>query len=247
VSSLGGLGDSFYEYILKIWHMTGKQVNGYRRMYDQAIDPVMRKMLYHAGGLTFLVELHAGRQSNKMEHLACFAGGMFALGAVNQNQMDLAKGITESCHEMYKRSPTGLSPEAVYIAPDGTISPVSSYYILRPETMEGFFYLWRTTHDPKYRDWGWEAFSAIQKYCRVEAGFSGVRDVTNTEHNNYDDLQQTFLLAETFKYLYLLFSDDDVVSLDKYVFNTEAHPLPIFSDVNSWSAEWFDMFPPPTK
>jgi mannosyl-oligosaccharide alpha-1,2-mannosidase len=27
--------------------------------------------------------------------------------------------------------------------------------------------------------------------------------------------------------LYLLFSEDDVVPLDKWVFNTEAHPLPI--------------------
>lgn len=32
-------------------------------------------------------------------------------------------------------------------------------------------------------------------------------------------------MAETLKYLYLLFSEDDVISLDKFVFNTEAHPL----------------------
>ena len=30
-----------------------------------------------------------------------------------------------------------------------------------------------------------------------------------------------------FQYLYLLFSDDDLVSLDQGVFNTEAHPLPV--------------------
>ncbi len=30
-----------------------------------------------------------------------------------------------------------------------------------------------------------------------------------------------------FQYLYLLFSSDDLISLDKWVFNTEAHPLPI--------------------
>jgi hypothetical protein len=34
-----------------------------------------------------------------------------------------------------------------------------------------------------------------------------------------------FFIAETLKYLYLIFSDDDILSLDKYVFNTEAHPL----------------------
>ena len=29
------------------------------------------------------------------------------------------------------------------------------------------------------------------------------------------------------QYLYLLFSDDELISLDQWVFNTEAHPLPI--------------------
>ena len=29
-------------------------------------------------------------------------------------------------------------------------------YLLRPETVESYFYLWRVTHDQKYRDWGWE-------------------------------------------------------------------------------------------
>jgi len=42
-----------------------------------------------------------------------------------------------------------------------------------------------------------------------------------------DDVQQSFFLAETLKYLYLLFSDDNLVSLDEWVFNTEAHPLPV--------------------
>jgi hypothetical protein len=40
---------------------------------------------------------------------------------------------------------------------------------------------------------------------------------------------ESFWLAETLKYFYLLFVDDpDVIPLDKYVFNTEAHPPPIW-------------------
>lgn len=31
-----------------------------------------------------------------------------------------------------------------------------SYYILRPEVVESYMYLWRQTHDPIYREWGWE-------------------------------------------------------------------------------------------
>ena len=47
---------------------------------------------------------------------------------------------------------------------------------------------------------------------------------------------ETFFLGETLKYLYLLFTDQTeggenglVIPLDKDVFNTEAHPLPIFT------------------
>ena len=34
---------------------------------------------------------------------------------------------------------------------------LSRYYILRPETFESYFIMWRLTKDPKYREWGWEA------------------------------------------------------------------------------------------
>ena len=36
------------------------------------------------------------------------------------------------------------------------------YYILRPETIESYFVMWRLTHDQKYRDWGWEAVQVRQ-------------------------------------------------------------------------------------
>ncbi len=40
-----------------------------------------------------------------------------------------------------------------------------------------------------------------------------------------DDKMESFVLAETMKYLFLLFDVDYPVPLDKYVLNTEAHPL----------------------
>lgn len=67
---------------------------------------------------------------------------------------------------------------------------------------------------------------AIEKMCRTDAGYSGIRDVYS-ERPSQDDVQQSFFLAETLKYLYLTFSSDNVVPLQRWVFNTEAHPLPI--------------------
>mmetsp|Transcript_646 Transcript_646/g.1913 ORF Transcript_646/g.1913 Transcript_646/m.1913 type:complete len:100 (+) Transcript_646:806-1105(+) len=99
--------------------------------------------------------------------------------------------------------------------------------MLRPEAVESLMILYRVTGKNKYREWGWEIFQAIEKHCKVEAGYSGVRDVTQ-EPAELDNKMQSWFLAETLKYLYLLFSPTDVVSLDEWVFNTEAHPLMIW-------------------
>jgi mannosyl-oligosaccharide alpha-1,2-mannosidase len=201
----------------------------------------------------FLVELSGGNKGNRMEHLTCFAGGMFSLGAhlqaVSQEttprHMEIAKKLAQTCFNMYKSTSTGLSPESVSFDQNGgSLWPNAPYYILRPEAVESFFVLWRTTHDPIYREWGWKVFEAIEKNCRVPGGYTGLRDANRpSDESNYDDLQQTFLLAETFKYLFLLFSDDDVISLDNYVFNTEAHPLSVFGDFDQWSPAFTDLFP----
>ena len=65
-------------------------------------------------------------------------------------------------------------------------------------------------------------FSSVQ----VEHGYAGLRDVRKAPPK-HDDTQQSYFLAETLKYLYLMFSDPDTMSLDEWVFNTEAHPLRI--------------------
>lgn len=74
------------------------------------------------------------------------------------------------------------------------------YYILRPETFESYFILWRLTHDQKYRDWGWDAVQAIERYCRSPGGFSGIKNVY-LEDPQKDDVQQSFFIAEVLKVL----------------------------------------------
>ena len=90
------------------------------------------------------------------------------------------------------------------------------------QVIESYFYMWRITKDQKYRDWAWDAAMAIEKYCRTSYGYSGVKNVYESMPN-HDDVQQSFFFAETLKYLFLIFSDDDLLPFDKYVLNTEAH------------------------
>ncbi|XP_052390776.1 mannosyl-oligosaccharide 1,2-alpha-mannosidase IA-like [Carassius gibelio] len=234
--SVGGLGDSFYEYLLKAWLMSDKTDEEGKKLYYDALQAVEKNLIRKSsGGLTYIAEWKGGLLEHKMGHLTCFAGGMIALGADGApddktgHQMELAAEIARTCHESYSRTSMKLGPEAFRF--DGGVEAIATrqnekYFILRPEVIETYMYMWRFTHDPKYRQWGWEAVQALEKYCRVEGGYSGVRDVYASTPN-HDDVQQSFYLAETLKYLYLLFSDDDHLSFEHWVFNTEAHPLPV--------------------
>ncbi|XP_074660348.1 mannosyl-oligosaccharide 1,2-alpha-mannosidase IA-like [Tubulanus polymorphus] len=232
--SIGALGDSFYEYLLKTWIQSGKQDKEAREMYDAAVQGIESKLLHTSrGGLRYLAEQKSGRVEHKMDHLACFAGGMFALGAQGSSNpekyMNMGRDITNTCHESYIKTETHLGPEAFNFNANSEAVATrgnQKYYILRPETVEAYYYMYRLTKDKKYQDWGWDVVQALEKHCRTDVGYSGIRDVYNP-HPPKDDVQQSFFLAETLKYLYLLFSEDDLLPLTHWVFNTEAHPLPV--------------------
>lgn len=79
------------------------------------------------------------------------------------------------------------------------------------------------------REWGYDLFMNIEKYCKTAYGYGEYPDVTqNTLHP--DDKMESFFPAETLKYLYLLFKSSPAIDFDKVVFNTECHPLKVFSD-----------------
>ena len=75
------MGDSFYEYLLKMWLFTGKRVEQYKRMYLEAVTGMRRELIFSEGGFTFLAESNNRKVIKKMDHLVCFVPGMLALGA----------------------------------------------------------------------------------------------------------------------------------------------------------------------
>ncbi|KAG2490849.1 hypothetical protein HYH03_010767 [Edaphochlamys debaryana] len=109
------------------------------------------------------------------------------------------------------------------------MQPRSNENFLRPEVAEALFYLWRATGDPIYREWGWNMFRAYERFCRVDSGGYQVLSNVNSVPPGPGNKMESFWMAETMKYFYLLFSDDPLeVPLDEFVFNTEAHPLAIW-------------------
>ncbi|KAJ9465808.1 Mannosyl-oligosaccharide 1 [Diplonema papillatum] len=243
--TLGALGDSYYEYLLKQHLLTGKVERGYRVQYEKALAAILKKLVKKSNpsGQTYLAEFKRGGIYNKMDHLSCFAAGMFTLGALELGDpvvkngasvdevMDTAEGLAETCYKMYKSQPTGLAPELVMFTggDDMSNSPNAMYNVLRPETVESFMYLYRATKKQKYRDWGWEIFRSFLRWSKVKTGgFTGLRDV-GVVPPKMDDVQQSFWMAETLKYLYLLFASDEDPGVDfsEWVLNTEGHPLKI--------------------
>ena len=68
----------------------------------------------------------------------------------------------------FTRFTTNIPPSST--ARDFVINPADGHNLLRPETIESLFILYRITGKEQYRTWGWQIFLAFEKYCKVESG-----------------------------------------------------------------------------
>ncbi|KAK8506780.1 hypothetical protein V6N12_002224 [Hibiscus sabdariffa] len=231
--TFGAMGDSFYEYLLKAWIQGNKtsSLKLYRDMWEtsmKGLQSLIRRST--PSSFAYICEKNGDSLTDKMDELACFAPGMLALGSSGYGPdeakkiLSLAEELAWTCYNFYQSTPTKLAGENYFFHPGQDMSVGTSWNILRPETVESLFYLWRLTGNKTYQEWGWNIFQAFEKNSRIESGYVGLKDV-NTGIK--DNMMQSFFLAETLKYLYLLFSPPTVIPLNEWVFNTEAHPLRI--------------------
>ncbi|KAH9285847.1 Endoplasmic reticulum mannosyl-oligosaccharide 1,2-alpha-mannosidase [Echinococcus granulosus] len=238
--TLGARGDSYYEYLLKVWVQTGKVSEWLRNEYITAVGGVKERLIRQSvpNGLIFVGELHASEFSTKMDHLVCFLPATLAYGYLHgmpEEHLHLAESLMETCFHLYKDTQTGLSAELVYFnlanfdRPDFYIKRSDAFNLLRPETVESLFYLYRITKNPKYQEWGLAIFRAFNASCRITpAGFAPIQDVQSSVPHHRDKME-SFWTAETLKYLLLLFDEQLAAKFDltEWVFNTEAHPFPL--------------------
>ena len=195
--------------------------------------------------------------------------------ARDAGHLDVAVELARTCIAMYTRVPAGLAPEIAHFPASGLraggaggervhafgdmlVKAKDAHNLLRPETVESLFVLWRVTRSDEWRDAGWKMWRAWERHARVDTGgYVGLDSVVDLELNvkssafswrDVDgddatrrrrrartrrelkrvDKMDSFWLSETVKYLFLLFTDDPtVVPLECFVFNTEAHPLPV--------------------
>jgi len=233
--TVGASADSFYEYQLKVWLQSNKTDEQARLWYDESVSGIVDYllMLSEPSKNLYVAQFTPSQnQSQVMDHLSCFLPGMLALGAHGEHQardLYIASELMKTCFDMYSCTATGLAPESIRFKPGMDFLIENPRYMLRPETMESLFILYRKTKNPRYRNWGWRIFERLIMHCKTNTGFSGLRDVTMVPPSK-DDHMNGFFFSETMKYLYLLMSDDELIDLNKFVFNTEAHPLTIFAN-----------------
>jgi hypothetical protein len=243
--TLGAPADSYFEYLIKLWVQGGRQETRYWELFAQIADSVVDVFSYTSElGDVVVRDLYPDANggikfASRQDHFTCFLPGalILALDGINTSTAagkarrssweTLASQLTETCYKMYSKSPSGLAGEFIRLGP-GDAWRQNGAYKLRPEAVEAMFYMYRHTGDERYREWAWEIFESMRRWCvGPESGaFAPLKNARSRRPVRDDDGQASFLIAETFKYLYLLFGDDaDELPLDKWVFNTEAHPL----------------------
>ncbi|KAK8000300.1 glycoside hydrolase family 47 protein [Apiospora arundinis] len=260
---LGGLADSLYEYLPKMFAMVGGLEPMYEKMYRDSMDAVTKHLLFRPmtpdqDDILFTGTVYVSSQDGpeleaEGQHLGCFVGGMFALGGKLFNipeHLKYAEKIARGCAWAYNAFPSGIMPETFTLYPCPSLEPcpweedlwiatgdkrfpkgfknvMDPKYILRPEAIESLFFMYRMTGNVEYQEMAWRMFQSIRKATETKLAFSAIADATlpKGQKTVKQDSMESFWTSETLKYFYLIFSPPDLIDLDKYVLNTEAHPF----------------------
>jgi len=230
-SGIGSGVDSYFEYLVKgavllnrpellhMFHDNWKAITKYLKRDDWYVWVSMNK-----GQVTLPV----------FQSLEAFWPGVLSMvGETNS-----AARTFHNYHSVWRQY--GFMPE-IYNIPNGEAAVNKEAYPLRPEHVESAVYLWRATGDPFYLMAGEDMLRSIKHSARTDCGYATIKNVRD---HRKEDRMESFFLAETLKYLYLLFDPDNFIHNDGrsgkiittpngeclidaggYIFNTEAHPM----------------------
>jgi predicted alpha-1,2-mannosidase len=213
-SHVSGMIDSYYEYLLKAWLLFDD--GDFAEMWRTSVPAVHRYLAdEHEGQLWYgHADMWSGRRtSTQFGALDAFLPAVLALAGDTVR----AARLMNSVFDMW--TAFDIEPEQFdYVTRDIVYPP----YFLRPEALESAYYLHRLTGDPQYLRVGKVMFESIVAHTQYEVGFTALDDVVTKVRA---DAMESFFLAETLKYAFLLFADSNVVDVKDAVFNTEAHPI----------------------
>ncbi|KAJ5536746.1 mannosyl-oligosaccharide alpha-1-2-mannosidase 1B [Penicillium frequentans] len=248
--------DSFIEYLIKtyVYDRDDSLASNMKDFWITTAESSIENIALHPYNqpqITFLSQLDVnGSIMWTMDDYACFAGGNLLLGGKYLDRPDITElgvKVADSCHLWYNQTLTGLGPSSIgwYNASNQPYdssynnatyrAEASKYgyfiedpsYRSYPEPLESIFYAYRVTGDKRWQDYNWEIFNALNTTRSKSVPYAEITDVNEPYGGTLVNYVSSFYFAEVLKYLYLSFAEPDVVSLDKYVFNTECHPFTI--------------------
>lgn len=213
-SMVGAYADSFFEYLYKGYLLFGDPE--LKQMWDQCLPPIMEHLAIEQNGKLWFgkADMNSGEFLNAKVTLwdAYFP----ALLGLSDN-LDKAKSAWKSWNYLWNKN--GLVPR-VYDFQNDTI--LEANYHLNPEVIESAYYLSKLTQDPDYTKALKGYYQDLKDNCRNNVAYHSVKSVISKEA---DDELSTFFFAETMKYFYLAFTDDENLDFSNFVFSTEAHPF----------------------
>mmetsp|Transcript_38000 Transcript_38000/g.50045 ORF Transcript_38000/g.50045 Transcript_38000/m.50045 type:complete len:1155 (-) Transcript_38000:35-3499(-) len=212
LSGIGSNSDSFYEYLIKMYCMFGDEE--YYQMFLTTYGAIER---YNRVGDWYNdVDMNTGAvRRRRFENLMAFWPGMQLLvGDINP--------ATKTLNAMYKvwRNHGFIPEQFDFVKWELVMGGTSHTYPLRPELIESTMLMYEATKDKSWL-WAGRDFLDSLEYARVDCGFATV----NVDTLGLQDAMPSFFLAETAKYLYLLFDRDNFIHQQPYIFSTEAHPF----------------------
>ena len=213
-SHISGGIDSYYEYLLKSWLLFNDK--DCQKMWKTSVQAIHKYLADHTkNGLWYAqVDMNTGKKiSTHFGALDAFFPAVLA----RAGQVESARKLEDSAYKMW--TTFGIEPEEIDYS---TMKISSPGYPLRPEVIESAYYLLFYTKDTRYTEMGSTFLLSLVRFCKTDAGYAALRNVETREKS---DNMESFFLAETLKYLYLIFAPRQTLDLNKVVFNTEAHPL----------------------
>ena len=174
---------------------TGKQ--SYLEMFEEGLNAIHRNVRKHEGWYVD-VDMRSGSvMFPYYRSLQSFWPGLLTLWG----DLEEARPLFEKFYSVWRRY--GFLPEAFNLALNEPQQGLGQYP-LRPELAESAFFLHRSTGEDYYRWAGATILDSLNKHARVECGYAAVENVTTKALRDHMD---SYFLAETVKYLYLLFDE----------------------------------------
>ncbi|KAG6548383.1 hypothetical protein Mapa_010162 [Marchantia paleacea] len=224
-AGIGTSIDSFYEYLLKAYLLFGD--DEYLYMFKEAYKSVMTYLYtdpwYWEVNMNSAVVVWPLFNS-----LQAFWPGLQVLAG----DVDPAIRTHKAFFAVWKKY--GFTPEGFNLATQG-VQPGQRSYPLRPELIESTYMLYKASADPHYLEVGRDITASIQFYARCPCGYCHIGDV---ETRVQEDHMESFFLAETVKYLWLLFDlaagGENLVETGPhpYIFSTEGHLFPMTPEIS---------------